>query len=350
LFFFGLEVQFLGFFIQPRPTGVSRAGLIFCSTFVSSGTSRPRRRGQKWNEMQPIKDGIPRKLAPNMSFWEEAKFPRTTILCSFALLYNTYPLAKKQTYRSRHGDKLPPPGERPTRIPLPPELKAQYEAGQVLLINKPLHWTSFDIVRKLRGLLQIKKIGHAGTLDPLATGLLIVCTGKFTKKINEYMAQEKEYTGHFTLGAVTPTYDLESEPEQPKDYGFVTAALLQQTAQQFTGHIEQLPPMHSAIKKDGVALYELARQGKTLDVKPRPVHIAAFEITAIDLPQVHFRVVCSTGTYIRSLANDFGAALGCGAYLSGLCRTKIGAFTIEAAVTPDAFEEGLGAAIKAGGV
>jgi tRNA pseudouridine55 synthase len=234
-----------------------------------------------------------------------------------------------------------PPGERPERPVLPPHIKERYEAGQALLINKPLHWTSFDVVRKLRYLLQIKKIGHAGTLDPLATGLLIVCVGKFTKKINEYMAQEKEYTGHFTLGAVTPTYDLESEPEQPKDYGFVTPELLQATTARFTGDIEQLPPMHSAIKKDGVALYELARQGKTLDLKPRPVHIATFDITAIELPVVHFRVVCSTGTYIRSLANDFGAALGCGAYLSSLCRTRIGEFGLEGAVTLEALAEGL---------
>lgn len=258
-------------------------------------------------------------------------------------------MAKKQTYRNRHADKLPPTGERKERPALTPELREQYEAGQVLLINKPLHWTSFDMVRKLRNLLYIKKIGHAGTLDPLATGLLIICVGKFTKKINEYMAQEKEYTGSFTLGAVTPTYDLESEPEQPKDYSFVTPELLQATTVQFTGDIEQLPPMHSAIKKDGVALYQLARQGKTLELEPRKVHIARFDITAINLPVVEFRVVCSTGTYIRSLANDFGAALGCGAYLSSLCRTRIGQFGLEGAVTPEEFEEGLRGALKGGG-
>lgn len=197
------------------------------------------------------------------------------------------------------------------------------------------------MVRKLRSLLYIKKIGHAGTLDPLATGLLIICVGKFTKKINEYMAQEKEYTGSFTLGAVTPTYDLESVPEQPKPFDFVTPELLQHTTIQFTGDIAQLPPMHSAIKKDGVALYELARQGKTLELEPRKVHIARFDITAINLPVVEFRVVCSTGTYIRSLANDFGAALGCGAYLSSLCRTRIGDFTLDDAVTPEVFEQQL---------
>ena len=154
--------------------------------------------------------------------------------------------------------------------------------GQVLLINKPLTWTSFDVVRKLRSLIQIKKIGHAGTLDPLATGLLIVCTGKFTKKINEYMAQEKEYTGSITLGAVTPTYDLESEPEQQKDFSFVTNEMLQTATEKFVGDIQQLPPMFSAIKKAGVALYELARRGEEVELKPRSIHIKSFEITAIE--------------------------------------------------------------------
>lgn len=250
-------------------------------------------------------------------------------------------MGKKQTYRNRHADKLPQEGERKQRLELTPALREEYEAGKVLLINKPLHWTSFDMVRKLRGLLWIKKIGHAGTLDPLATGLLIICVGKFTKKINEYMAQEKEYTGSFTLGAVTPTYDLESEPEQPKDYSFVTLELLHATTAQFTGDIAQLPPMHSAIKKDGVALYKLARQGETVELQPRNIHIKTFELTHINLPVVQFRVVCSTGTYIRSLANDFGAALGCGAYLSSLCRTRIGDFTLADAVTPKRFEEEL---------
>jgi tRNA pseudouridine55 synthase len=249
-------------------------------------------------------------------------------------------LVKKQTYRNRHIEKF---GSEAThlqreRIDISDALRQQYEEGKVLLINKPLHWTSFDIVRRLRSILRIKKIGHAGTLDPLATGMLIVCTGKFTKKINEYMAQEKEYTGSITLGAVTPTYDLESEPEQPKDYSFVTQELLLATAATFTGDIEQLPPMHSAIKKDGVALYELARQGKEIKLEPRKVTIKAFEITAVELPLVHFKVTCSTGTYIRSLAHYFGAALGCGGYLSSLCRSRIGEFTLDAAVTMEGLE------------
>ena len=204
-----------------------------------------------------------------------------------------------------------------------------FEEGQVLLINKPLEWTSFDVVRKIRNTIKIKKVGHAGTLDPLATGLLILCTGKFTKRINEYMAQEKEYTGTFTFGATTPTYDLESEPTDIKDYSSVTPEQLAAIAKQFTGNLLQVPPMHSAIKKDGVRVYELARKGQTIELEPRKIVIREFEFTKIELPVVHFRVVCSTGTYIRSLANDVGQAAGCGAYLSSLCRTRIGEFTLE---------------------
>jgi tRNA pseudouridine55 synthase len=208
-----------------------------------------------------------------------------------------------------------------------------FEEGQVLLINKPLEWTSFDVVRKIRSAIKIKKVGHAGTLDPLATGMLILCTGRFTKRINEYMAQEKEYTGSFTLGATTPTYDLESEPQDFKDYSSVTPEQLQTIAQQFTGEIMQVPPMHSAIKKDGKRVYELARQGITIELEPRKITIKEFEFTAIELPVLHFRVVCTTGTYIRSLANDVGKAAGCGAYLSSLCRTRIGGFTLDKSMT-----------------
>jgi tRNA pseudouridine55 synthase len=254
-------------------------------------------------------------------------------------------LARKTTYRERYTNKLVQAGEEPVkkervaRIPIEPAIQQPYADGKVILINKPLHWTSFDVVRKLRSLIQIKKIGHAGTLDPLATGLLIVCTGKFTKKINEFMAQEKEYTGSITLGAVTPTYDLESEPGQQKDISYITAELLQTARERFIGDIEQLPPMFSAIKKDGVALYELARRGEEVALKPRSIHIRSFEITNIELPVVHFKVICSTGTYIRSLANDYGAALGCGGYLSSLCRTRIGEFKNEDAVGMDEFEK-----------
>jgi len=209
----------------------------------------------------------------------------------------------------------------------------------MLLIDKPLEWTSFGVVSKIRNQLRIKKVGHAGTLDPLATGLLIVCTGKFTKRINEYMAKEKEYTGSFTLGAVTPTYDLESEPCDHKPIGHITVEQIHAATHPFTGDIQQLPPAHSAIKVDGKRMYELARKGKEVKREPRAVTISEFEITKIELPIVEFRVVCSTGTYIRSLANDFGEALGCGAYLSKLCRTRIGEFKLEDALSLEKFVE-----------
>ncbi|HEV2479149.1 MAG TPA: tRNA pseudouridine(55) synthase TruB [Puia sp.] len=214
-----------------------------------------------------------------------------------------------------------------------------FELGQVLLIDKPLGWTSFDVVRKLRRLVRTKKIGHAGTLDPLATGLLILCTGKFTKRINEYMAKEKEYTGTITLGASTPTYDLESEPVVQKDPAYVTPELVTELiATQFTGAIDQIPPAHSAIKVGGKRVYELARKGKEVKLDPRRVVIQTFEITAFRLPVLEFRVVCSTGTYIRSLANDLGAALACGGYLSSLRRTRIGEYTVETALTMETAE------------
>jgi tRNA pseudouridine55 synthase len=210
-----------------------------------------------------------------------------------------------------------------------------YESGTVLLLNKPYDWTSFDVVRKIRNAMKIKKVGHAGTLDPLATGLLIVCTGKFTKRINEYMAREKEYSGTIVLGASTPTYDLESHPVPVGDYSGITRDILETTAASFTGEIEQVPPIHSAIKVEGKRVYELARKGQDVVLQPRKVIISVFEIISVALPEVHFRVVCSTGTYIRSLANDFGARLGCGGYLSSLCRTRIGEFELKDAMEID---------------
>ena len=212
-----------------------------------------------------------------------------------------------------------------------------FEEGQLLLINKPLRWTSFDAVNKIRNLIRVRKVGHAGTLDPLATGLLIICTGKFTKKINEYMAQEKEYTGTFTLGATTPTYDLESEPQNFLPVEHITEEEIKSAAKKFTGEIMQVPPAHSAIKVDGKRVYELARQGKEVKLEPRKITIKEFEITRVELPIVQFKVVCTTGTYIRSLANDLGATLGCGAYLSSLCRTRIGTFLVEDALTMEDF-------------
>jgi tRNA pseudouridine55 synthase len=214
-----------------------------------------------------------------------------------------------------------------------------FQEGQVILINKPLHWTSFDVIRKMRNIIRIKKIGHAGTLDPLATGLLIVCTGKFTKRINEYMAAEKEYTGHIVLGATTPTYDLESKPEHFQSYEQVTAEDMMRAVTALSGDIMQTPPAHSAIKIEGKRVYELARQGREVKLEKRPVTIKEFEITSVNLPDVGFRVVCTTGTYIRSLANDFGAEIGCGAYLGSLCRTRIGNFMLEDAYNLEAFEE-----------
>jgi tRNA pseudouridine55 synthase len=213
-----------------------------------------------------------------------------------------------------------------------------FEEGRVILLDKPLEWTSFDAVRKVRNLIRIKKVGHAGTLDPLATGLLIICTGKFTKRINEYMAREKEYTGTITIGAITPTYDLESEPQDFKPFDHITPQQMQEAAAQLTGPIMQVPPAHSAIKVGGKRVYELARKGKEVKLEPRPVTISVFELTKIELPVISFRVVCTTGTYIRSLANDFGAILGCGAYLSSLCRTRIGEFTLEQSVSIGQFE------------
>lgn len=217
--------------------------------------------------------------------------------------------------------------------------KNRFEEGQVILIDKPLRWTSFDVVRKIRNLTRTKKVGHAGTLDPLASGLLIVCTGKFTKKINEYMAQEKEYTGTITLGARTPTYDLESEPIDFKSIDGINEEVLKEKTAIFTGTIAQVPPAHSAIKQGGKRVYELARRGDEVKLEPRQVTISRFELTKIELPIVHFKVVCSTGTYIRSLANDFGASLGCGGYLSSLCRTRIGEFLLQDADSMESFQQ-----------
>ena len=220
-----------------------------------------------------------------------------------------------------------------------PSSMLPYLEGKVLLFDKPMEWTSFDVVRKIRYLTRISKVGHAGTLDPLATGLLIVCTGKFTKKINEYMGMEKEYTGTFTLGAVTPTYDLESEPQDQKNISHLTTEKVHAAKAQFTGEIMQTPPIHSAIKQAGKPVYLAARKGIDVKLEPRPVTIYSFTIEKIEWPLVYFKVVCSTGTYIRSLANDFGAELGVGAYMSSLRRTRIGIFKVEDTKPLAAFEE-----------
>ncbi len=208
-------------------------------------------------------------------------------------------------------------------------------AGQVLLINKPLRWTSFDVVNKLRYKLKTKKVGHAGTLDPLATGLLIICTGKMTKRIDEFMAQEKEYTGKFVLGQTTPSFDLETKVSEATDISFITTEAIQLAAKKFIGNIQQVPPMHSAIKINGKRAYTLARKGHDVELRPREVFIKEFEIVAVEKPVVSFRVVCSKGTYIRSLARDFGKELDTVAYLAELCRTRIGDFRLEDALTID---------------
>ena len=215
--------------------------------------------------------------------------------------------------------------------------------GQVILIDKPLHWTSFQVVNKLRWAIKKKfnlkkiKVGHAGTLDPLATGLLIICTGRYTKRIDEYQAQEKEYTGTFYLGATTPSFDLETEVNQHFPTSHITEDLIIETTKKFMGEIEQIPPIYSAIKKDGKRLYELARAGESTIIQSRKVTISEFEIIEINLPHIEFRVRCSKGTYIRSLANDFGMALKSGAYLFSLRRTKIGDSNVSKANSIDEF-------------
>jgi len=222
-----------------------------------------------------------------------------------------------------------------------------YKNGQVLLIDKPLTWTSFQVVNKLRWEIRqrfnIKKIkvGHAGTLDPLATGLLIICTGKQTKQIDTYQGQVKEYTGTFTLGATTPSYDLETEIDNTFSTAHITEELLHETTKQFTGEIQQKPPIFSAIKKDGKRLYELARKGETTEIKERTVTVTSFEITKINLPAVDFRIICSKGTYIRSMAFDYGKALNSGGHLSALRRTKIGDFSVNDALSVEGFIDNL---------
>ncbi len=220
----------------------------------------------------------------------------------------------------------------------------EFKTGEVLLFDKPLNWTSFQLVNKVRWLIRksckIKKIkvGHAGTLDPLASGLLIICTGKFTKTIPDLQGQIKEYTGTFTLGATTPSFDLETEIDQNFPIDHITEDLLQATIQNFIGEIEQTPPVFSALKKDGKRLYEYAREGKEVEVKKRKVEISEFEINTDNFPEIGFRVVCSKGTYIRSLAHEFGQAVNSGAHLTSLRRTAIGDYSVENAMDIEYFE------------
>ncbi len=222
-----------------------------------------------------------------------------------------------------------------------------YKDGQILLIDKELQWTSFQVVNKLRWLIRknfnIKKIkvGHAGTLDPLASGLLIICTGKFTKRIQEFQGQVKEYTGTITLGATTPSYDLETEIDKTFPIDQISETEIKEATTQFIGEIDQYPPVFSALKKDGKRLYKYAREGETVEINSRKITINEFEITRIELPEIDFRVVCSKGTYIRSLAHDFGKALQNGGHLTSLRRTKIGSFLVDDAITVQSFENQL---------
>ncbi|WP_053971087.1 tRNA pseudouridine(55) synthase TruB [Mangrovimonas sp. ST2L15] len=222
-----------------------------------------------------------------------------------------------------------------------------FKNGQVLLIDKPLDWTSFQVVNKLRWAIRKKhnlkkiKVGHAGTLDPLATGLLVICTGKKTKEIQTFQGQEKEYTGTIVLGSTTPSYDLETEIDQTFPTEHISETLIHETTKQFIGDIQQFPPVFSAIKKEGKRLYEFAREGKEVEIQSRTINISEFEITQINGLQVDFRVVCSKGTYIRSLAHDFGKALNSGGHLSALRRTRIGDFSIENSQSIDSFLDNL---------
>tara|TARA_B110000003_G_C16492989_1_gene474221 strand:+ start:95 stop:799 length:705 start_codon:yes stop_codon:yes gene_type:complete len=228
-----------------------------------------------------------------------------------------------------------------------PETVDDFLSGQILLINKPLGWTSFDVVRKIKNLIRTKynlkkiKVGHAGTLDPLASGLLIVCTGKFTKRISELQGQAKIYTGDITLGGTTTSYDLETEVDKNFETSHITDELIKETTHQFTGEIYQKPPIFSALKRGGERLYEKARRGESIEIEARKVSINSFDITAIEMPKVSFEIKCSKGTYIRSIAHDFGTAIKSGGHLSKLCRTAIGNYQLANALDVDEFEKQL---------
>ena len=228
-----------------------------------------------------------------------------------------------------------------------PASSEEFLSGQKILIDKPLGWTSFDLVKKVKDLIRTKynlkkiKVGHAGTLDPLATGLLIVCTGKFTKRISEIQGQTKVYTGEITLGGTTPSYDLETEVNTQYETSHIAKKLIQDTALHFTGEIDQNPPIFSALKRDGERLYEKARRGESIEIEARKVSVHSFEITAIEMPKISFEITCSKGTYIRSIAHDFGAALYSGAHLSKLCRTAIGNYKLQDALDIISFEKQL---------
>jgi tRNA pseudouridine55 synthase len=214
-----------------------------------------------------------------------------------------------------------------------------FQAGQVIMIDKPLGWTSFKVVHKLRQILGVKKIGHAGTLDPLATGLLILATGKKTKEIDSYQAQEKTYTGTITLGKTSPSMDLETEPDAIYSVTGITKEDILKARDKFRGKIQQIPPMYSAVKFQGKTMYNLARKGKVIELTPREIEIKEFEITSVDIPEVHFRIVCSKGTYIRVIAHEIGKELGCGGILSSLRRSNIGEYSVDEAFSMDEIKD-----------
>ena len=221
----------------------------------------------------------------------------------------------------------------------------QQDLGEVILIDKPLNWTSFDVTKKLKFAGKFKKIGHAGTLDPLATGLLILCTGKMTKQIDEYQAQEKEYSGTLVLGKTTPSVDLETDFDKEFPTEHITKSLLGEALRQFQGKILQIPPIYSAIQVNGKRLYELARKGikdDEIEIKSREVEIMKFEIDSTNFPEINFVIVCSKGTYIRSLVRDFGIACLSGAYMKSLRRERIGDFSVRNAMTIQQFMESKG--------
>ena len=226
-----------------------------------------------------------------------------------------------------------------------PESIEEFLSGQILLIDKPLGWTSFDVVRKIKNLIRTKynlkkiKVGHAGTLDPLASGLLIVCTGKFTKIISKLQGQEKTYTGTITLGGTTSSYDLETEIDTNYETSHLTEGLIKEATKEFIGEIDQKPPIYSALKRGGERLYEKARRGETIEIESRKVSVSKFEITSIEILNVHFEIKCSKGTYIRSIAHDFGAALNSGGHLSKLCRTSIGEYQLSEAIDVETFKK-----------
>lgn len=216
--------------------------------------------------------------------------------------------------------------------------EAPINEGEVLLVNKPLTWTSTDVVRKLKGILKVKKIGHAGTLDPLATGLLIICTGKKTKTIPFIQDEEKEYTGTFYLGATTPSFDKETEHDSTFDISEITNAQILEAVEKLKGHQLQTPPMFSAVKVNGKRAYAIARKGETVELKSKPIEIKEFEISRVDLPEIDFRIVCTKGTYIRSIARDLGGLLNNGAYLTKLVRTRIGSHMLTEASEIESFK------------